>query len=887
MPSFVSRTLALCRNLFRRTAVEQELSAELAQAFEFLVETKIRDGTSRSEARRLAVIELGGVEQLKEEIREVRAGYNLEALFRDARFGLRMLLKTPGFTVVAVATLGLSIGANTAIFSLVNGVLLRPLPFPDAERIIYIEGKNPAAGISESNVSYLDFTDWSQQTDLFASTAAYWTGEAHLGADGGEPERVPRAGVTTGFFSVLGVQPALGRTFVPEDDKGWPQTVAIISHGLWKRRFGSDPAIVGKQVQMSSMPLTIIGVTPPGFEYPEQTQIWVPSAVNLSLEPRDNRVWSAIARLNPGVDLKQAQTRLSAINARLDKQFHETNKGWDVVLSTLQERLVREVKPSLLALLGAVGFVLLIACANVANLLLARSAARQKEIAIRAAMGASRTRVLRQMLTESILLSAIGGVAGLLLGIWLTDVLMSMLPEGAPRLEQVGIDYRVLTFALGVSALTGILFGIVPALQASKLNVTSALKEGGRSGEGHRRTSARSLLLIGEVALSLMLLAGAGLLIKSFLRLQEVRPGFNAHNVLTAHLSLQGPNYKPQQYVEFFRQLIERLEAEPGVQAVGGSVNLPLNPTGYAIGRGFIPEGRPLTVEESKEAMFSTVTGDYFRALQIPLLSGRFFEPRDNADGPKVVIINETTAKRVFGSPAAAIGKRLSVWAAFRGQKRDEQFMREIVGVVGDTKTDSLTGQGDMQIYVPHAQDSQWNFMGLVIRTAGDPAAFARTLRREVQALDKDQPIYNVHTYDDVVMNSLGTRRVSMQLFTVFACAALLLAAVGIYGVMAYSVTQRTQEIGIRMALGAQKSDVLRLVIGQGMTLALIGVIAGLAGAFALTRVIANLLFDVGASDPLTFIAISLLLIFVSLIACYLPARRAARLNPTVALTEN
>src|SRR5436309_613601 len=370
MPSFVGPTLALCRKLFRRTTVEQELSAELAQAFEFLVFFTSRRRHTRSEARRLAVIELGGVEQLKEEIREVRAGYNLEALFRDVRFGLRMLLKTPGFTVVAVATLGLSIGANTAIFSLVNGVLLRPLPFPDAQRLIYIEGKNPAAGISESNISYLDFTNWSQQTDLFASTAAYWTGEAHLGADGGEPERVPRAGVTTGFFSVLGVQPALGRTFVPEDDKGWPQTVAIISHGLWKRRFGSDPAIVGKQVQMSSMPLTIIGVTPPGFEYPEQTQIWVPSAVNLSDEPRDNRVWSAIARLNHGVDLKQVQTRLSAINAQLDKQFHETNKGWDVFVSTLRERLVREVKPSLLALLGAVGFVLLIACANVANLLL-------------------------------------------------------------------------------------------------------------------------------------------------------------------------------------------------------------------------------------------------------------------------------------------------------------------------------------------------------------------------------------------------------------------------------------------------------------------------------------------------------------------------------------
>ena len=886
MPGFVSRIQALCRNLFRRRKVEQELSDELAQAFEFLVESKIRDGTSRSEARRLAAIELGGVEQLKEEIREFRAGHSLEALFRDVRFGLRMLLKTPGFTVVALATLALGIGANTAIFSLVNGVLLRPLPFPDAERIIYIEGKNPAAGITESNISFLDFTDWSQQTDLFASTAAYWTGNAQFGADGAEPERVPRAGVTTGFFSVLGVHPVLGRTFVSQDDKGWPQTVAIISHGLWKRRFGSDPAIVGKQVQMSARPLTIIGVMPPGFEYPEQTQVWVPTAVNLRDEPRDNRVWSAIARLNTGIDLKQAQTRLSAINAQLAKQFHETNKGWDVFISTLQERLVREVKPSLLALLGAVGFVLLIACANVANLLLARSAARQKEMAIRAAMGASRSRVLRQMLTESILLSAIGGVAGLFLSIWLTDVLMSMLPEGAPRIEQIGIDYRVLTFALGVSALTGILFGIVPALQASKLDVTSALKEGGRSGEGHRRTSARSLLLIGEVALSLMLLVGAGLLIKSFLRLQEVRPGFNAHNVLIANLALQGPKYKDDQpCVEFFRQLIERLEAVPGVQAAGGSVNLPLNASGYAIGRGFIPEGRPLTVDEAKDAMFSTITGDYFRALQIPLLSGRTFEPRDNAEGPKVVIINETTAKRHFGSPTAAIGKRLSIWAGFRGH--DEKALHEIVGVVGDTKTGSLTGEGGMQIYVPHAQDSQWNFMGLVIRTAGDPAAFAATLRHEVQALDKDQPVYNVRTMDDVVINSLGTRRVSMQLFAVFACAALLLAAIGIYGVMAYSVTQRTQEIGIRMALGAQKSDILRLVVRQGMTVTLIGVIAGLAGAFALTRVIANLLFGVGASDPVTFVAIPLLLIFVSLIACYLPARRAARLNPTAALAEN
>ena len=883
MSSFVSRIRALCRNLFRRRVVEQELSAELAQAFEFLVETKIRDGKSRSEARRLAAIELGGVEQLKEEIREVRAGYNLEGLFQDIRYGFRMLLKNKGFSAVAIIALTLGIGANTAIFSLVNGVLLRPLPFPDAERIVYFEGKNPAAGITDSNISYLDFTDWSQQTDLFASTAAYWTGTADLSGDGAEPEAVPRAGVTPGFFSVLGVQPVLGRAILPEDDKPATfnegrGTVAIISNGLWKRRFGSDPAIIGKQVVMKSRSLTVIGVMPPGFEYPERTQIWVNSAVNLSEEPRENRAWEAIARLKPNVDLKQAQTRVSAVNAQLDKQFHQTNKGWDVSLWTLHERLVREMKPSLLALLGAVGLVLLIACANVANLLLARSAARQKEIAIRAAMGASRTRVLRQMLTESILLSAIGGITGFVLSIWLTDVLMSTLPEGAPRLAHIGIDYRVLAFALVVSALTGILFGIVPALQASKLDVTSALKEGGRSGEGHRRTSARSLLLIGEVALSLMLLVGAGLLIKSFLRLQEIRPGFNAHNVLIANLALPYPKYQYDQFEQFFRRLTERLEAAPGVQAAGGSLNLPLNANGYALGRGFIPEGRPLTVDENRDAMFSAITGNYFRALQIPLLAGRTFDLRDNADGPKVVIINETIAKRHFGSAAEAIGKRLSIW-------HDEKFMREVVGVVGDTKTGSLTGEGGAQLYVPNAQ-AKFNFLGLVIRTAGDPAAFATTLRREVQALDKDQPIYNVRTMDDVVANSLGTRRVSMQLFAVFGCAALLLAALGIYGVMAYSVAQRTHEIGIRLALGAQRKDVLGLVVRQGMTLAAIGVVAGLAGAFILTRVMAGLLFHVRSDDPTTYLAISFLLIVVAFLACYLPARRAAKLDPVIALSQ-
>jgi putative ABC transport system permease protein len=796
----------------------------------------------------------------------------MNTFIQDLLYGFRLLLKNKAFTVIAILALGLGVGANTAIFSLVNGVLLRPLPFPNAERIVYFDGQNPKQGITESSISLPDFTEWSQQTDIFASSAAFYTGNSNLGAEGGEPERVPRAGVTPGFLNVLGVQPFLGRAFVAEDDRPNTQTVAIISHGLWKRRFGADPGIIGKQVQISSRPITVIGVMPPGFELPEQTQIWMTSAANVSEQNRDNRSWSAIARLNPGVDLKEAQSRISAINAKLAKEFPDTNKGWDAGLSILHERLVREAKPSLLALLGAVGFVLLIACANVANLLLARSAARQKEIA-------SRGRIVRQLLTESIELSVMGGIAGLVLSIWFTDVLISIVPEGAPRMDQVGIDYRVLAFAFAISALTGILFGLAPALQASKLDVVGSLKEGGRTGEGHRRTGARSLLLIGEVALSLVLLVGAALLIKSFLRLQEVRPGFNPHNVLVASVALPGAKYKDQQRPEFFRQLIERLATSPGVKAVGGAINLPLGASNYNIGRAFIPDGRPLTVDESINGNFSTITGDYFSALQIPLIAGRTFELRDNAEAPKAVIINEAAAKRYFGSPTAAIGKRLIIW-------RDEKFFREVVGVVGDTKGTALDAESGAQIYVPHAQDAGWNFMALVIRTAGDPAAFATTLRHEVQALDQDQPIYNVRTMDDVVMNSLGTRRVSMQLFAVFAAAALVLAAIGIYGVMAYSVTQRTQEIGIRMALGAQKSDVLRLVIGQGMTLTLIGVAVGLAGAFGLTRLIGSLLFGVTATDSATFIAIPLLLIIVALIACYLPARRAARLDPTIALTQ-
>src|SRR4051794_2586229 len=514
-------------------------------------------------------------------------------MIQDLRYALRMLLKYKGFTVVALSALTLGIGANTAIFSLVSGMLLRPLPYPQPDRIVYFQGQNTSAGITDSNVSIPDYLDWAEQTDIFSSTGLYAAGSATLSADGAEPERVPRAYVTSGFFPVLGAKPVLGRLLLGDDDAANAQPAAVLSAGLWKRRFGSDPNIIGRKLSISGEIVTVVGVMAAGYEYPEQTQLWSSWSLASEEKRRDNRSCLAIGRLRPGTDLKQAQTQITAVNARLAQAYPDTNKGWDVRLSVLHELLVRELRPSLLALLGAVAFVLLIACANVANLLLARAATRQKEVAIRTAMGASRWRIVRQMMTETLLLSTIGGIAGVMLSVWLTDILLSAMPKDAPGLDQVSLDYRVLTFAVVVSAVTGILFGLAPSLQTSRLDVSSSLKEGGRTGEGHRRTSARSLLLIGEVALSLMLLIGAGLLIKSFMRLQDVNAGFNPDGVLVSSIALPRAKYKdPAQRVEFFRQLEERVAALPGVQAVGGAINLPLGASNYEVGRSFIPEGR-------------------------------------------------------------------------------------------------------------------------------------------------------------------------------------------------------------------------------------------------------------------------------------------------------
>jgi len=796
----------------------------------------------------------------------------------DIRFALRMLVKKPGFTIVAALTLGLGIGANTAIFSVVNAVLLRPLPYPAADRIVWFEAHNQLQGITDSNISAPDFETWAAQSTAFAQTALFWTGNAALAQQGGEPERVPRAGVRSTFFDVLGVQPMLGRSFLPAEDQPNTTTVVIISEGLWKRRYGSDPNVIGRTITVNTLPVTVIGVMPAGFEFPEKTQIWVPSGVELAKEQRDNRSYFGLARLKPNMPLAQAQSQISAINAHLARSFPETNKGWDARLVRLHDLLVRSFRPSLLILLSAVGCVLLIACANIANLLLVRAAARQKEVAIRAALGAGRVRIVRQMLTESALLSAIGGALGLLLSLWLIELLISISPPDLPRVSEANLDYRVLVFTCVISIFTGIIFGLVPALQVSKLDVTSSLKEGGRGDESYRRTKSRSLLLISEVAMSLILLVGAGLLIKSFIRLQQVSPGFNPDRVLMASLSLPAAKYKEdQQRVDFYRTLTERLAELPGVQSVGAGVNLPLRASNYSIGRGFIPEGRRLTADEAVDASWSTVTPSYFQALQIPFLAGRAFNEQDNASAPKVVIVNRQVAVKYFGSETAAIGKRIAIW-------RDENFQREIVGVVGQTKPATLEEESGEQIYTPHSQDGSWGFMALVIRTSGDPTTFTNTLRREVLALDKDLPIFNVRTMNEVVAASVGSRRLSASLLTVFAGVALLLAAIGTYGVMAYTVTQRTREVGIRIALGAARRDVFRLILGQGLVLISIGIGVGVMGAFFASRALSSVLYGVGSLDAGAFVIAIVSLAVVALLACFLPARRATLVDPIIAL---
>jgi predicted permease len=807
----------------------------------------------------------------------------MNTLWQDARYGMRMLRKSPGFTLVAVVALALGIGANSAIFSVVNAMLLRPLPYADPERLVVVWETNPSLSSTflrtHNEASPANFRDWREQNTVFESIGAYrWNTFNLTGTD--TPEQLVGNRATASLFRALGVKPLVGRTFAEEEDAAGAGRVVVLSYGLWQRRFGGDPSVVGKQITLDAESHTVVGVMPPSFEFPNaSTELWTP----LSLDAADAASRRAHylytrARLKPGVTVRQAQAEMNNIAARLRRQYPDTNTDRDVRLVPAHEDAVEFARGGLFVLLAAVGFVLLIACANVANLSLARATARHRELSIRAALGASRARMIRQMLTESVLLSLAGGVGGILLAMWGLDLLLASVPrEFALNFHgwnQIKLDRWVLGFTVLVSVATGLLFGIVPALHATKTDLNESLKEGGRGSTAHARRHFRDGLVVAEVALALVLLVGAGLMLKSFVRLLDVKPGFDAKNVVTMGLSLPEARYsKPEQWADFYRRLVERLRAQPGVESATVINSLPMGGNGGTTT--FIFEGRPAPPRgQYPEANFRVAGTDYFKTLRIPVLRGRVFAEQDVKGKPDVAIVNETFA-RLYYPNEDPVGKRVL--------ETDGTNPTEIVGVVGDVKHWGLDDEPEPFIYVTHAQSPDPG-MTIAVRSAVDPAGVAAAVRRETRALDADLPVFDIKSLEQRLDESSSRRRLTVFLLGVFASVALLLAAVGIYGVMAYSVSQRTHEIGIRMALGARTADVVRLVLRQGMTLAVVGVGVGVGASLALTKLIKAMLFRVSPSDPATFAVVALSLAAVALLACYVPARRATKVDPMIAL---
>ncbi|CAN5347645.1 ABC transporter permease [soil metagenome] len=809
-------------------------------------------------------------------------------LWQDIKYGVRMLRKNPGFTLIAIVALALGIGANASIFSVVNAVLLRPLPFAEAEQLVMVWERRPQQNREAGPVAPADFLDWQKQNQSFAAMAAYSARAFNLTGGGAEPEQLIGQLVTNEFFRVLGARAALGRTLLPEVDLPGGNRVAVISHGLWQRRFGGDAGVVGRTLTLDNEIFTVAGVMPPDFNYPDrETELWaspqrtVPDVI-LPGNPdpatlRSLHYLNVIARLKPDVTRTAAHAEMEAIAGRLEQQYPDANTGHTARVVGLHEQLVGDVRPVLIVLLSAVGFVLLIACANVANLLLARGAGREREMSIRTALGAGRLRLIRQLLIESVLLAVTGGALGLLLALWGTDALVAISPESFPRLQEINLDARVIGFTFLTSLLTGVIFGLVPALQVSKLDLSSALKDGGRgSAEGFGRRRLRGALIVAEVALTMVLLVGAGLMIRSFDRLLRVDPGFKADHLLTMEVSLPQAKYNEseEQTANFFREIIGRISGLPGVQSAGATWILPLS--GQGAGSGFEIEGRdPATVSERLNSAFSSVSPNYFHTMSIPIVKGREFGDRDTATAPGVSLVNETFARRYFPNEDP-LGKRIK-------RRGDDNDWTTIVGVVGDVRQLGLDAEPRAEMFFSY-QQSPVPFMNIVIRTATDPATLAAAVRQEVWAVNPNQPVANVSTMNELLANSAARTRFNTLLLSLFALTALTLASVGIFGVMSYTVTQRTREIGVRMALGAQRSDVLRLVIRQGMILAGLGIVIGLAAALALTRLMTSLLYGVSATDPATFTGIALLLAGVALVACYIPARRATKVDPMVAL---
>jgi predicted permease len=871
------------RGLLLKRSVEREMEEELRFHLRMRAEENVRRGMTADEAQRAALRSFGRWERVREACRDIKGGGVMETFMQDVKFGARMLRKHFGFTLVAVLTLSLGIGANTAIFSAVNAVLLRPLQYPNAERIAAIQELNEKG--SRVQVTPANFLDWRAQNKSFEDLAAILERTANLSA-GDESERINLAMTSANFFQVFGVRPHLGRFFLPQEEMAGHDTVAVLSYGLWQRHFGGDAALVGKSITLDGQTYTVIGVAPSGFQYPNRTEIWVPpfqSVPTLSPQMDIERArgfgfLSAVGLLKPGVSVKQAHDEMTAITTRLRQQYPDTNnKRFDRVVS-LQTHLVGESSTALLLLLGAVALLLLISCANVANLLLARSASRQKEIAVRLALGATRLRLVRQLLVESVLLGLIGGVGGLLLGWWGVGLMRSLLPVDFPRAQGIGIDLRVLGFTLLMSLATGIVFGLAPALQSTNPDINESLKESARgSTDGVRRNRVRSLLIVSEVALSLVLLIGAGLLFRSFMSLQAVELGFRPERVLTFRLSPSGANFREDaQYSAFYNQVAERIKSLPGVDAVGVINTLPLSKGPTTAIR---VEGRPLlTPDKWPGVNYRSVSPDYFRAVNVRVLKGRAFDTHDNDTTPLVVLVNQSLVRRDFAGEDP-IGKRINT-----GGTRDGQpIWFEIVGVVADVRSLELNSEPTPEIYTSYLQDP-FAGMSYVVRSSVEPESLIPSVRETVRAIDKAQPVADVKEMEQIVSEAAAQPRFNSLLLGIFASVALLLAAAGIYGVMSYSVTQRTHEIGVRIALGAQKRDVLRLVVWQCLRLTLFGLAIGLVCAFAMTRVMATLLYGVEPTDPSTFASGALLLVIVALLSGYLPARRATKVDPLVAL---
>jgi putative ABC transport system permease protein len=805
----------------------------------------------------------------------------MQSLIYDLRHATRRLMRSPGFTVLAVLTVGLGAGATTVMFSAVHGVLLKPLSYPDPDRLVMIRGATLAQPGRPGVISYPDYRDWRHESRSFETMAALRTADVTLAGPGG-PERIEGARVTASFFQVLRVAPALGHLFPEERDQSGGERVAVLGHGLW-RRLGADPTLVGRSITLSGQPHTVIGILPAGFRPPrevERAEVFAPLALDgEALEQRGNRSLVAIARLRSGVSLTQARAELVAVAGRLEKAYPD-NTGVRAMVESLHADTVGDLRRPLLVLLGAVAFVLLIACTNMANLLLPRALARRREMAIRAALGARRSRLVRQLLTESIVLGVAGGAAGLALARWGLGALVSLAPASMPRLQDIALDGRVLAFSLALSLATGVAFGLAPALSASRTDVQAALHASGRGPARARPTGAR-LLVVAEIALSLVLMAGAGLLLESFRRLLSVDPGFDPHDVLTLSLSLPGPRYpRPDQRARFYAELLDRVRAQPGVVSAAAITELPLGGDG-SIATRFSVEGRPaLAPGQKPRAEYHAVTAGYFETMLIPLKKGRTFRAGDRREASPVAVVNETLAAQIFPGQDP-LGQRLRI-----GVGTDESDPRtfEVVGVVGDIRHFGRHF-APPEIYVPHPQQS-WSWMSLVVRASGDPTRLADALRRQVAALDSEQAVYNLRLLPELLSDTLAARNFIMTLLGGFALLGLALATVGVYGVLAESVERRRGEIGLRLAVGADPGDVLRMVLGEAARLAAAGVTLGLGAAFALTRVMRGLLFGVSATDPATFAAVAGVLAMVALLASYLPARRAARLDPAAVLRE-